>query len=225
MNQFEFVAFVDEAGDFGHPGTSPLYCMAALVVRNFEVSAFDQQLLELRQEWTATVGLPLVSEVHTGEWLINTREMDGLFHQQRVGMIKRCARLLRDSSAELVAVSVDKRNNRPEDFDPFTCSWELMLDGINAATGSRSCHLICDEGHDSRVRNLLADSTWNFQGGVDPNPEFVSSTGSYRIQAADLVASLCYQYLEPNPVVRRLGGRPLFALLSKTSDFPSILEK
>ena len=159
-------------------------------------------------------------EVHTGEWVRKYDDVSKLAFKVRWRIIRQYLATLNEGPGELICVGVDKTRNRPNGFEPFDVAYAELVGAISDAAQS-STLIVSDEGHELKLRTLMAERLSTRLGFVNPEPAFENSTQSMRIQAADVAATFVYQYLAPHPIVRKIGGRPY---LSRLADRARVVE-
>lgn len=233
-----YFCYVDESGDCGLTNSPTRYfVLSGLVVHELRWSQSLDQLIEFRRELKNRYGLRLRQEIHASGFITRPgNELIMIKRNDRLAIIRMFADFLAKlQDSNLINVVVDK-NGKRLDYDVFTQAWKALIQRFENTIshhnfpGPRNPDdkglLICDHTDDKKLITLLRQmrrynpipNQATFGAGyrnvsvssIVEDPVFRDSEHHYFIQAADLVAFLLYQRLDPNVYMKKKAGNNYF---------------
>lgn len=104
------IAYFDEAGDDGLPGSSPVFTLSALYMHHLLWRQNYERVKAFRQALKVRYGLPATVEIHSKELLLNKNPYRhfGIEDAHRVAIVQDCCDLLATLKLRIVNVSIVK---------------------------------------------------------------------------------------------------------------------
>lgn len=238
-----FFMYVDESGDPGLNGTRH-YILSGIVLPVQEWRNYLTALVDIRRYIKRRFGFPMRVELK-GSKLINPRGdrlYGSLSRRQRVMLYQDTLQMItvRMPSLRIINVHVDKHKPRYSSTltDIEKNAWSALIQRFNTyllRNANRSYGLLfTDETNEIKLRRLLRRMrVFNYVpshfGGYYPapvvqlaeDPIVRSSSHSYFIQIADLVAHALYRKLYPKGSYRCYNVDRLFDILAPLLHIPA----
>lgn len=232
-----YLMYVDESGDPGIVGSpSNYYVLSGLVVHELRWQSYLDQLIQFRGRMQNAFGLRVREEIHAASLITRPGPLVRIRRNDRLTIIRSFANELA-SMNELNAINVvvDK-SNKASPSDVFVFAWTALLQRFENTISSRNFPgpanpdergmVFPDNTDNKRVTQLLRQMRrynpvphqQRFGIGfrnlmishLIEDPSFRESAHSYFIQAADLIAYLLLQKLDPNSYMKRKSGHNYF---------------
>ncbi len=234
-----YFMYVDESGDTGITASPTHYfCLSSLVVHELRWQECLNQLIDFRRRMKVRFGLRMREEIHAAQMINRPGELVRIRRNDRLTIIRAFAdELTHLPDVNVINVVVDKR---PTDTSEgvFDRGWRALIQRFEntisnhnfpgpANTDDRGL-IICDQT-DARLNKLLrklrrynpVPNQKSFGVGyrdlrlkyIIEDPVHRDSRDTYFLQAADALAFLVYQVLDPSSYIRRRGARMYFMRL------------
>lgn len=211
------IAFVDESGDVG-VRNSPTrhFVLCAAVVDHVHWAAANRELGAMRERLRATHGLRLDAEIHASEFLGGSPLHLGLDYRRRFQCARHILRTLRKLPGMAFArIAVRKQ---PETAGVLEVAWSRFLRSLDeqkqrvpsGGCPSRGLMIVCDHHAASPYRPSDVQRAGMSHGSqLLDLPYGRNSRDNLLLQAADLLAYLTKQSIEPGVHFSKSRGRAL----------------
>ncbi len=227
------------------------FVLSGLVLHESRWLPYMDQLIAFRKRLRNAPGLLLKHEIHAAHFISSPGPAAYLKRDVRLSILRFFANELSGmTDFRTINVVVDKVGKAP-DYDVFDNAWRALIQRFSNTMsyqnfpGSANPRdwgmLLPDQTNTKKLTNLVrrlrrfnpVPNQPQYGGGyrnlpilnLIEDPFFKDSAHSYFTQAADLVAYLLYQELDPNGYIRRKGARhyfnrlrPIFCLHAATGD-------
>jgi uncharacterized protein (DUF2267 family) len=211
------IAFVDESGDIGSKGSPTRhFVLVALVVEHEAWSTVNAELRAMRERLRSSLGLRLDAEIHASEFLGGSESHLGLGVRSRFLAAHHMVRTLE----KIPGVRAARFAVRKEEIAHavLDTAWKGLLRkvaeqpraGMPTPCPSRGLLIICD--HHSRLPYRPSQAMLDELAAAEELLELPfgrDSADSLILQAADLLAYLAKQIIEPNSHFSKGRGRNL----------------
>lgn len=230
-----YFMYVDESGDSGLLNSPKRhFILTGLIVHETRWFSCLERLVSFRRRIKSGFGLKLSEELHAYALLSSPGSLNRIKKNDRLTIIRAFAdELASINDLRLINVVVDK-HSKGEGYDVFEKAWtaliqrfENTLNKSNFPNSEYSCEhgmIMPDRTDDKKLTQLLRKMRRynpvpsSLSSGyrdltitrVIEDPTFKDSQHSYFIQAADLVAYLLQQNLEPSSYMRKKSGKNYF---------------
>jgi hypothetical protein len=209
------IAYFDESGDDGNPGSSPLFALSGMYLHLLKWKESFERILDFRRAVKRDFKLPVKLELHTKSFLWNKNPYRplNLPDKDRVQIIGLFCDLVAGLELRIVNVVIVKPRILKPEYDVLDIALKYSLQRIEndlnpAANPDAKLLVITDEGRVGKMRKTARRiqrfnpipskfGAYSYQKAIrslieDPLPK--PSKESYLIQLADLVAFVTYQY-------------------------------
>ena len=232
-----YLIYVDEAGDPGISGSpAPYYVLSGIVVHELRWHDALNQLIAFRRRMQRALGLLMSEEIHAASMINRPGKLMRIARNDRLSILRFFAReLAMMNYLSVINVVVDK-SGKPADYDVFRNAWRALIQRFSNMLLHRNFPvprnpddtglILSDDTNTKKLVQLLRQMRRynpiphqpHFGPGyrnlaitnVVEDPNFRDSRRSYFIQAADTVAFLLYQKLQPSSYIRRKSGHGYF---------------
>jgi len=213
-----FLAYVDDSGNIGRPG-SRSYTLACVLVGGGSWLATLDQVIAFRRELKAQYGVPITAEIKANHLLRNK----GMFF--RLGLNEATRRDIYRGFMEVqtrigvktfaIVIDKDKLAIDKPDSKPREIAWEYLIQRLGATSGRlrRPVLLLHDEGEEATIRKIARKARRAGTAGshfgtgllkrpvryLIDDPVARDSRHSYFVQLADLNAYAAFRRLFPPP--------------------------
>lgn len=227
-----YIIYVDESGDSGMFNTpTPFFVLSGVVVHELRWNEYLDRLIAFRMRMRNKFGLLLREEIHSARMINKPGSLVRISRNDRVTILRNFAsELLSMPDLSLINIVIDKRS-KGTDYDVTENAWTILIQRFSNTMSHRNFPgpanpddrgLVVPDmsevkkitgtlrrmrrynpvpnqlSHGSGYRNLRISN-------LVEDPYFKNSEHSYFIQAADLVAFLLYQKLNPSSYSRKKG--------------------
>ena len=112
------IAYYDEAGDDGVPGSSPLFVLGAMYMHYLHWQGNFKRIQDFRSHLKQRYGFPIKLEVHSKELLLNKNPYRpyGISDDDRVAIIGECCDLIASLDVRIVNVAIIKSRIQSADY-------------------------------------------------------------------------------------------------------------
>lgn len=223
-----FLAYVDESGDDGFPSySSPIFVLSTIYLRATDWREVLDGLVEFRRRMKSAFGLPVKTEFHSRQFLLNKkpyRELQ-LDDATRIDVISHYCDVLAQLSIRVVNVGILKPRIAQNGYDVL--DWAVKMGVQRVENDLRSANapdarfvIISDEGRVAKMarttRRLQRFNPISSHFGAsyrqelnrlieDPLPK--RSDRSFFIQSADLLAFITHLHLTRETGIGSIHGR------------------
>jgi hypothetical protein len=236
-----YLMYIDESGDCGLTNSPTRYfVLTGLVVHELRWQTYLDRLIAFRQQMKQHFGLRLREELHASAMVNHPGSLVRIKRHDRLAILRAFAdELAAMTDLNLVNIVVDKQG-KPGTYDVFGIAWRALIQRFENTLSHRNfagpanpdeCGMLFpDHTDDKKLTGLLRQMRrYNpvpnqaaYDVGyrnlalskITEDPNFRESDHSYFIQAADQVAFLLYQSLEPSGYMRKKGGHNYFQRLA-----------
>lgn len=207
-----FIAYYDESGDDGFPGSSPLFVLSAIYLHHMNWQKVHAEIHDFRKQLKQDYDMPVKLEIHTKHLLLGKnpyRELN-LSDDDRVSIIGLFCEMIAKLDLVIVNVTINKKKIKSSRYNvldrAFTYSIQRIENDLTQTDSDTKFMIITDEGRVGTMRNIsrkiqrlnYIPSRYGSQSYrqeiqsliEDPLPK--SSRQSYFIQLSDLVAYIVY---------------------------------
>ena len=209
------IAYYDEAGDDGVPGSSPLFVLGAMYMHYLHWQGNFKRIQDFRSHLKQRYGFPIKLEIHSKELLLNKNPYRpyGISDDDRVAIIGECCDLIASLDVRIVNVAIIKSRIQSADYPvldkALTYSVQRIENDLNVDMDPRERFMIItDHGRvgkmtstTRRIQRINYIPSKFAQGSYrqeirtlleDPLPK--DSRQSYFIQFTDVVSNIAYLY-------------------------------
>ncbi len=225
-----YLAYYDETGDEGLPGSSPLFALTAFYLHDSHWKDVFTEVKTFRSEIKQRYGLPISAEIHTKRFLLNKKEYRSfnISDDERVMIIDLFCELVAQLPVKIVNTVINKtiiRNTATYDVldNALTYSIQRIENDLNGLGASERFMIITDEGRLGKMQYIARKrqrinyipsqyGPQSYRREIkllieDPLPK--NSLQSYFIQVSDMVSYIVYLYcLAELNAGRRTGRLP-----------------
>ena len=211
-----FIAYYDESGDDGFPGSSPLFVLSAVYLHYLDWQNVYKEIIEFRQELKQNYGLPIKLEIHAKHLLLgkNPYRTLNLSESDRVSIIDLFCEKIAQLNLKVINVVINKNKLKSPspNYDvldnALRYSIQRIENDLKKIDPKRKFIIITDEGRVGKMCSISRKiQRINFipskyekrlyrqeiQSLIeDPLPK--SSRESYFIQLSDLIAYIVYAH-------------------------------
>jgi hypothetical protein len=229
--------YADESGDNGLvQGSTPYFVLSGVVIHELQWQDCLDDLIEFRRRMRQKFGLYMHEEIHAAHMITRTGDLIRIKRHNRLAIFRHFAdELDKQGCLSLVNIVVDK-SSKNSSYDVFSMAWKALLQRFENTIIHENFPKPCnpeergmvfpDNTDNKRLRQLTRQmrrynpvpNQPSFGLGyrdlrlatLTEDPSFRDSSSSYFIQAADLVAYLLYQKINPNNYMRKKSGQNYF---------------
>ncbi len=232
-----YLMYVDESGDSGLVNSPTRYfVLSGLVLHELRWRECLEQLIEFRKGLRDEFGIKLREELHASDLVNNPGELVRVKRYHRLEVLRRFADELASMSyLSIINIVVDKQI-KSATFDPFERAWSALIQRFENTMSHHNFPgpsnaddrgiVLPDATDDKKLKSLMRKmrrfnpipNQSQYGTGsrnlrlqyIIEDPIMKSSDDSYITQAADLVAYLLYQNLQPNSYMKSKQGNNYF---------------
>jgi Protein of unknown function (DUF3800) len=227
--------YVDESGDTGFSNSPTRYfVLTGIVIHESSWKKVLSDLVNFRQKMRAGFGLKLREEIHAAAMINKPGKLARIKRNERLLILRNFANTLAViPEVRIINIVIDKSRHAPNK-DIFSLAWGTLIqrfentmfaNNFPVKTSPTDTGIILpDHTDDKKLSSLLRKMRYYnpipYAGGsgytvmpvkfIIEDPMLKDSSNSYFIQAADVVAYLLYQKLNPNKYVKKGGGHKFF---------------
>jgi hypothetical protein len=234
------IAYYDEAGDDGVPGSSPVFVLGGMYMHYLHWQGNYERVQAFRKHLRSRYGFPVKVEIHSKELLLNKNPYRpfGISDDDRVSIIGECCDLIASLDARVLNVAIVKAHVKSSDYPVLdkavTYSVQRIENDLRVKFQPNERFLIITDN--GRVGKMSATTRRiqriNFipskfaQGSYrqeirtlieDPLPK--DSKESHFIQLVDVVSNIVYLYVIATQGVGSFPNR-----MPKTVDIDKVKE-
>jgi hypothetical protein len=213
-----FIAYYDEAGDDGWPGSSPIFVLTSVYLHDSQWKSTFSQIQNFRRRLRREIGLKVATEFHTKHFVLDKNHL-GLSDNQRVAVMDQFCDLIASLDVKIINVVINKKRIRDSNYgildNAVTYSIQRIENDLDQHSGNERFLIITDPGREGKMRSTTrkrqvfnpipskmtpgSSHLKNIQRLIeDPLPK--DSKTSYFIQVSDLVSYVVYLHM-----IRKLG--------------------
>ncbi|MHC9540403.1 MAG: DUF3800 domain-containing protein [Vulcanimicrobiota bacterium] len=209
-----YIAYYDETGDFGFPGSSPLFVLSALYVHYLHWKDVFTRMQAFRKQVKIDFGLPVNVEMHTKAFLINKKPYRdyNISEEARILLIDLFCDLVAQLPVKNINVIINKKKVRDSNYvifeRSFTYSIQRIENDLCRIDPMKRFLIITDEGNIGQMRAIARKiQRFNYiPSRFNPStyrqeiklliedPLSKDSKESYFIQMADMISYIVYLY-------------------------------
>ena len=235
--------YVDESGDSGLVNSpTKHFILTGLVVHELRWRDTLNTLIDFRRRMANQYGLRMRQEVHSAEMIGKgaKHEYSHIKKHDRLAILRNLADTLgTNQDLSIVNVIVDKQNKQ-NGYDVFDAAWKALIQRFENTISHRNFPgpdypdergmIFPDNTDKKKLRNLIRKMRYyNVVPGLNnmparnllltlaiEDPNHRDSKDSYFIQAADSVAYLLKQFIDPNAYMKKKKGAYYFGRMNST---------
>lgn len=235
-----YLMYVDESGDIGLVDSPTRYfVLSGIVIHELRWREYLDQLIDFRRRMLNAFGLHLREEIHAAEYISRPGPFVRIMKNDRLTILRDFTNeLTLLSDLTIINVVVDKLG-KPANYDVFDMAWKTLIQRFENTCSHNNFHgprnpedkemIIADNTDMKKLTTLIRQmrkfnpipNNENHGFGyrnlrvvhIIEDPNFRDSKDSYFIQAADLIAYLLYQYINPCMYMKKKSGKNYFLRL------------
>lgn len=223
-----YIAYYDEAGDDGIPGSSPVFVLTSLYVHHTNWKDIYNKIYQFRKQLKTDFNIPVKQEFHTKYFALNKKPYRAmnLTDSDRVLVMDLFCKFLASLEIKVVNTIIDKANvGQNKDYDvlekALTYSIQRIENDLNKQSPIEKFLTITDEGRVGKMQQVTRKiqqfnyipSKYGFNSYrneiklliEDPLPK--NSKESYWIQICDLISFIVYNFYLDNNLKVKLHNR------------------
>ncbi|HNR54201.1 MAG TPA: DUF3800 domain-containing protein [Flavobacteriales bacterium] len=210
------IAYYDEAGDDGVPGSSPVFVLGGMYMHYLHWQGNYDRIQRFRKHLKERYGFPVKLEIHSKELLLNKNPYRdfGITDEHRVAIIGECCDMIASLDARLLNIAIVKAHIRRADYPVLdkavTYSVQRIENDLRVKFQPNERFLIItDNGRVGKMRattrriqkinfipSKFAEGSYRQEIRTlieDPLPK--DSKESHFIQLVDVVSNIVYLYV------------------------------
>jgi len=218
-----YIAYYDEAGDDGLPGSTPIFVLSCLYVHSLNWKDIYQKIHNFRVQLKQDFGLPVKLEFHTKQFLLNKNPFRqfGISDNDRILAVDLFCKFISTLDIQAINVAINKTIVKSPNYKVLETALSYSVQRVeNTLIRQKPDErflIITDEGRVGVMRDTtrkiqkinFIPSKFNptsYRQEIkllieDPLPK--DSRESYWIQVSDLMAFVVYSYI----MLTKLNGK------------------
>ncbi len=222
-----YIAYYDESGDDGLPGTTPIFVLSCLYVHNLNWKDIHQKIHGFRAQLKKDFGLPIKQEFHTRQFLLNKNPFKqfNINDNDRVQIVDLFCKFISALDIQAINVVINKTIIKSPTYNVLETALSYSVQRIeNTLTRHKPDErflIITDEGRVGAMRKTTRKiQKINFiPSKFNPtsyrkeikllieDPLEKDSKESFWIQISDLMAFIVYSHIMLTKLKKKLHNR------------------
>ena len=235
-----YIMYIDESGDSAvNNSPTEYFALSGLIIHELRWLDYMNQLVDFRKMIRDKFGLKLREEFHAGRLITRPKELSRIPKHERLAIIRLFIKEIASmGDFNIINILVHKKG-KDSSYDVFENAWRALFQRFENTIrhhnfpGPRNTDdkgmVIPDNTNNKKLKILLRKlrhynpipNQPNFGSGyrdlkieyIIEDPNFRDSKDSYFVQAADLIAFLLYQYIQPNSYIKEKNAEKYFERL------------